>query len=120
MDEANDSSERTRQTVERYIELTRAWDNEAMLAMWADDGVLKLVPAALGEFHGKEEIAGHYRERPTERPFDFDVDHVHVDGETGIVEVRVHATEVTAELQVADVFKVDGQGRISSITGYHR
>jgi limonene-1,2-epoxide hydrolase len=117
-----DVERRTRQTVERYLHLTEVWENEAMLAMWAEDGVLD-DPEPIGEFRGIRELATHYRSRPAVRPFDMEVLAVHVDGRHAIVEFRGDARRELGlgdDFQFASVFTVDDDGKIAAIVGYRR
>jgi limonene-1,2-epoxide hydrolase len=113
---------RTKETVERYIELTQTWDNEAALEMWAPDGVLR-DPEPVGEFNGRLELEAHYRSRPAERPFDFEVTALHVDGHDAILEVKGHDRRpdvLGADFEFADLFTVNDDGTIARIIGYHR
>jgi hypothetical protein len=114
------TASRTRATIDRYIELTRMWDSEALLALWAEDGVLRLAPASLGEFAGWDALASHYRSRPTERPFEFEVASIHVDTNSAVVVVTGQDKATGANFEVADIFTIDAAGRIKAVVGYYR
>jgi hypothetical protein len=110
----------TRQTLERYNELSTAWDIDGLIDMWAEDGVLKLVPLALGEFHGRDEIESHYRSRPITRPWELNVDRIMVDGPHAYFEVSGHIIATGDEFHVVDHVIVTPDGKLQSVTGFIR
>jgi hypothetical protein len=111
----------TRQTMDRYNRLTLDWDIDGLIDMWAEDGVMKLIPLELGEFRGIKEIETHYRARPSTRPFDIRIERLVTEGTDGFVEVRGEIIGSGAEFHVVDQVTVrPGDGKIQSVTGFVR
>jgi hypothetical protein len=106
--------------MDRYNQLTFDWDIEGLIDLWAEDGVLKLVPLELGEFHGIEEIAGHYRSRTPTRPFEIRVERLVTEGLDGFVEVTGEIIGSDAKFHVVDQVTVRSDGKIEHLTSFMR
>jgi len=106
----------SRGAVDRYVAAVRAKDLDAIEDLFAEDAVL--LPPQSEALEGKEAILGYYRDLVFALgPVPTAVRHVE-DGATCVVELE--AEFEGAVLAFADVFTVDGDGRVHRLAIYHR
>lgn len=104
---------------QQYVDTVNTQDAESLLALFAGDAVLR---HPVGTYTGHEELGRFYRDivfagqAVTEI-----VDHWDVDGgELALLEATSRLDPNAGTVHAADVFRIDGAGRIRELEIYYR
>jgi ketosteroid isomerase-like protein len=108
-----------REAADRYCEFANGRDLEPLLALFADDAVVK--PPTGDRYEGAEEIRAFYRDVVFSMVSNLQPTRFYEAGDSCVMEAELSAEWVTGpKPEVVDVFTVDGNGRITRLAVYMR
>lgn len=138
--ESSADRDKTKEWFDRYLQLTAEWNQEGLIDLWTDDGVMKSfhrslddVPEAVerfygsltkapepdenGEFRGIEEIRRFFRSRQTEKPFEIVDSDLYISGRSAIMRV-VAGFPDGYQIEVLSRYTFNADGELVECTAY--